>query len=267
MSIITYANLSTPILAADPGLFIQSLFAGGGGGVALDLVEASSLYRDSARTTPVSTTGDLIGSVTDLSGNGKHASQATTASKPPWQGYGTFDGVDDFLVTPAIDFTGTDKATVIASWAIGSTSGIKMLAELSATSDTNNGSFASYVNTNLNDVVLRGTGRAVLRYSDAVALDTPVVSTAEFDIAGATATDEILLRRNGATAASSVSVAGPAGTGNFGNHALYIGRRGGASLPFNGRIYRIIVIGRTLTAAERAKAEAWCAAPAGVVLP
>jgi hypothetical protein len=35
------------------------------------------------------------------------------------------------------------------------------------------------------------------------------------------------------------------GTGNYGNYPLYLFRRGGTSLPFNGRLYQLIVAGGT----------------------
>jgi len=47
------------------------------------------------------------------------------------------------------------------------------------------------------------------------------------------------------------------GTGNFGNYPLYIGRRNNASLPLNGRIFQMIVVGKTLSASELASTEAF----------
>jgi len=50
------------------------------------------------------------------------------------------------------------------------------------------------------------------------------------------------------------------GTGNYGNHILYIGRRAGASLAFVGRDYGIVVVGKAASAAEINITEAWLAA-------
>jgi hypothetical protein len=41
--------------------------------------------------------------------------------------------------------------------------------------------------------------------------------------------------------------AGDQGTGNFGNFPLYIGRRNNTNLPFNGRMYSLIILGRGVT--------------------
>src|SRR5690606_35813903 len=54
--------------------------------------------------------------------------------------YLSFDGVDDFLVTPSIDFTGTDKVTVWAGQRMLSSGG-GMLLEISDNTGTNQGSF------------------------------------------------------------------------------------------------------------------------------
>ena len=48
------------------------------------------------------------------------------------------------------------------------------------------------------------------------------------------------------------------GTGTYGNYPLYIGRRGGTTMPFNGRIYQLIVRGAASNAGQIAAGEAWC---------
>ena len=65
-------------------------------------------YQDAARTTPVALDGDVVGSLTDLTANADHVSQAATGNKPTWQnGVGDLlngqpvircDGIDDYLV-------------------------------------------------------------------------------------------------------------------------------------------------------------------------
>ncbi|WP_156790606.1 hypothetical protein [Rhodobacter ferrooxidans] len=54
------------------------------------------------------------------------------------------------------------------------------------------------------------------------------------------------------------------GTGTFGNHALYIGRRGGTSLPFNGRLYGLALRGASSTTSEIVKTERYLARKSGV---
>jgi hypothetical protein len=47
---------------------------------------------------------------------------------------------------------------------------------------------------------------------------------------------------------------------------LYIGRRGGSTLPLNGNVYQLIVCGKTLSASELASTESFVAAKTGVAI-
>src|SRR5690554_3312719 len=62
------------------------------------------LWQDAEGTVPVMSDGDPVGLMLDLSGNGNHATQATSASRPIYRTDGTLhwlelDGVDDHLST------------------------------------------------------------------------------------------------------------------------------------------------------------------------
>ena len=86
------------------GFSPASLFAGGTEGAWYDPSDLSTLFQDSAGTTPVTVAGQPVGLMLDKSGNGNHATQATAAKRPTYTtGSGlawlAFDGVDDELVT------------------------------------------------------------------------------------------------------------------------------------------------------------------------
>lgn len=235
-------------------------------GIAYDLTDKTKLYQDSTRTTLVSANGDPIGSVTDLSGNGKHASQATTASKPLFQGYADFDGVDDSWATAAIDFTGTNKATVVVS-ATKTADRNQVLVELGPNTNITAGSFVLHFPADATPVNLVANRGAVALSGGIYSLPagiTAAVLTARYDLSLASYLSATA-RVNGAEITETPNASPDPGGGTFRNDVLTIGRR--TSAAFTGRIYRMIVIGRTLTAAELSRAEAWCAAPAGVVLP
>lgn len=75
----------------------------------LDASDATTLFQDSAGTTPATANNDVIGRWADKSGNSKHATQATTASKPllkteTLNGRSTlyWAGTDDFLSTATL---------------------------------------------------------------------------------------------------------------------------------------------------------------------
>jgi hypothetical protein len=94
------------------------LFAPGESGAFYDPSDMSTLFQDAAGTIPVTGPGDPVGQMLDKSGNGFHASQDVSASRPTYQTDGTlhwleFDGVDDWLATGAMDLTHSSQASVV----------------------------------------------------------------------------------------------------------------------------------------------------------
>lgn len=82
-----------------------SLFAGGVDGLFLDPSVTSSVWQDTSATTPAGN-GDPIGRLSDLSGNGNHATQSTATKRPIYTiGSGLYssegDATDDVLATTA----------------------------------------------------------------------------------------------------------------------------------------------------------------------
>ena len=224
-----------------------SLFASGEQGVWYDPSDFSTMFQDSAGTTPVTAVGQPVGKILDKSGRGNHASQSTAAARPVLQQDGNgkyylaFDGVDDFLSTGSINFTATDKMTVVAGVRKLSDAATASFVELSAALPSNNGSFAIFLPPaagNFNAVFsVRGTSNASANYNIGAA-PVSVVFTGQADIA----TDFARVSINGI---NGTPTATDQGTGNFGNYPIYIGRRAGTSLPFNGRLYQLIVRGAT----------------------
>ena len=167
--------------------------------------------------------------------------------------YLSFDGTDDGMATPSINFTGTDKMTVWAGVRKLSDAAAGIVCELSANLNASNGSFYLAAPASPNphfNFSSKGATQVTVTANPFAAPITSVLN-AVGDISG----DISRIRVNGAQAASSAS---DQGTGNFGNYPLYIGRRNNASLPFNGRIYQLIVRGAASNAGQIAAGEAWC---------
>lgn len=256
--------MSMLLLMDDGPPFPRSLFSAGEQGIWLDPSDFSTLFQDSAGTTPVTAVGQPVGLALDKSGRGNHATQSTSASRPTLQQdsnglyYLSFDGTDDSMATPSINFTGTDKMTVWAGVRKLSDAAAAILCELSVTSAGYNGTFyiAAPVTAAANYGFL-SRGTAIATAFSAASFPSPITSvlTGLGNISG----DSSVLRVNGVQAAS---VATNQGTGNYGNYPLYIGRRGGASLPFNGRIYQLIVRGAESNAGQIAATEAYVNAKA-----
>jgi hypothetical protein len=164
-----------------------------------------------------------------------------------------WDGIDDCLVVPTLDLSFTDKVTVIAG--LTQQAGQSIALELSASANTNNGSFYLYANNGALDVQLKTTNGTNFTNT---ATSTPLgkVFSGQFDIAGASASTEIAIRVNGSAGAGAYT--GTEGAGNFGAaYPLYIGQRGGASLPFSGAIQSITLLPTLITASETATLESW----------
>ena len=191
---------------------------------------------------------------------GNHAYQTTSASRPTLQQdsnglyYLSFDGTDDGMATPSINFTGTNKMTVWAGVRKLSDATIGIVAELSASLTSNAGTFYLAAPQGAGAATYAFASRGSIAVTNitagATAPDTSVI-VGVGDISG----DIELIRRNGAQAGVSTA---DQGTGNYGNYPLYIGRRNNASLPFNGRIYQLIIRGAESNAGQIAATEAWC---------
>jgi hypothetical protein len=170
-----------------------------------------------------------------------------------------FDGVDDFLQTAAIDFSATDAMTIVAGVTKRSDAAQGCVVELTASTASNNGAFLLAAPDGATDTFAfdsKGTAQ-----TDAVvtgyAFVSAAVLTGQADISGDSAT----LRVNGVLGDTDT---GDQGTGNYANAAVYIGRRGGTSLPFNGEISSLVI--RGAATADPAPGESFAANLHGVTL-
>jgi hypothetical protein len=156
-----------------------------------------------------------------------------------------YDGIDDFLQTASVDFSATDKMTVWAGVRKLSDAAAAVVCELSANSDSTNGTFtlAASVGGNNYYAQSRGTVRSTINATGYVAPHSAVL-VAEAKIS----TDILRLHVNNAAPLSS---AADQGSGNYGNYPIYFGARAGTSLRFSGEVFSPEVIrGAASTAAQ-----------------
>lgn len=152
--------------------------------------------------------------------------------------YLKFDGVDDGLQTGAVDLSAADKLLLSAAIRRLSDSGLGVVLEASSDYSASNGTFVLLAPgaSGTPSVGFNAKGTALtggLSYTTSAAPVGLLVS-AYADIA----TSYRALRVNGAQVAFSTT---SIGTGAFGNAVLYLGRRAGTSLPFNGRLYGLLL--------------------------
>ena len=169
------------------------------------------------------------------------------------------DGVDDWMQTGAVDFSGTDKVTIAAAVRkLSDTAG--MFLESSADSSTVNGAFG----VNLAPGALAGSIGARLRGTASAganaaghAAPKSLVALIALDIARGGWDSAMSIRVNGTPQAcvQEPAFGTTVGAGNLGNHSLYFDRRGGTSLPSAARDYGTIIVGRLLTGPETAAVE------------
>jgi len=160
------------------------------------------------------------------------------------------DGTDDYMLTNSIDFTATDKMTVWAGVRKLSDAAIGIVADISATPDTSNGSSAfAIINSTTYRVAVRGTNNNQRNFTSTAAPLTNVFAYIQSTNAADSAAAVPLMQIN-SVATSGAAFTNVVSTGNFGNYPLYLFRRGGTTLPFNGRCYGIIVRGAQSSTAQ-----------------
>jgi len=170
--------------------------------------------------------------------------------------YLAFDGVDDSLATASINFSATDKMTVFAGVRKLSDAATSLIVESGIDSSSASSSFGLMGPTvgGSNKYVFNSSGSAgpSVPFTTSTTFNAPVTSvlTGLGDISG----DGATLRINGVVINSSGT---DQGTGNYAAASVFIGRRNSTSIPFNGRIYSIIVRGASTNADQLARAEAW----------
>jgi hypothetical protein len=164
------------------------------------------------------------------------------------------DGVDDGMVTNSINFTATDKMTAVVGVRKLSDATTMAIAETSNDPAANDGTFSIYY-SGISTVggygcSSKGTITAIAPITGLYPSPITNVLTGIGNISG----DSAILRVNAIQAAISTT---DQGTGNYGNYPLYLFRRGGTTLPFNGRFYGMTIVNKLLSTTELAQLETY----------
>jgi len=182
----------------------------------------------------------------------------TYATGADYPNYLYFDGSDDSLSTASIDFSATDEMSVFAGLTKNNDAALQIIYELSANLNNNNGTFHHFINSNAGlNYGSKGDLTVGINVTSGFASPVTLITTGRSDISA----DFVSLRANKIEIASSTA---DQGSGNYGNYPLYIGSRAGTSLRFNGRLYGLIVRGKTSTLDEITSTETWMSGKTGV---
>jgi hypothetical protein len=151
------------------------------------------------------------------------------------------DGSDDSLITTSVDFSATDKITVMAGVRKNSDAVRGTIVEHGDSWQTVNGSFAieAPAGTGSNDyrLVSKGTSSNSQTLTTYTAPITNIIT-----LQGNISAPLLIGRINGTQVVSSTA---SQGTGNYTSQVILIGRRPSSPLQFNGIIYTLIVRGAT----------------------
>jgi hypothetical protein len=151
------------------------------------------------------------------------------------------DGSDDSLITTSVDFSGTDKMTVMAGVRKNSDAAAGIAVELSVNSSTNNGVFAIFAGDLASatgaywTTLSKGTVRAAIESTNTF----PSPITNALSMSANIATDSLIFRSNGTQIGTTSS---DQGSGNFGNYPIHLLSRSG-SARFSGILYTLIIRG------------------------
>lgn len=255
-----FHNRHSPVTRFSPA----NLFAAGEQGVWFDPSDFSTLFQDSAGTTPVTAVGQSVGLMLDKSGRGNHTQQTNNAKRPVLEQdvngayYLKGDSVTArAMATSAIDFTGTDKMTVCAGIKKLSDAATGVISELSASSGANFGVFVlgapwSPASKRFAFNSNGDAGSVAEAATTSTTYNAPItgVLTGLGDISG----DSSILRVNGVQAAASTA---DQGAGNYGNHPIFLFARNQASLYFTGHLYGYVARGAQSSAAQITALENW----------
>lgn len=249
------------------------LFSSGEQGVWYDPSDLSSMFQDAAGTIPAAY-GQPVGLILDKSGNGNHASQATSTARPTLMQdvdgriYLSFDGVDDALTSGIVDLSSTDEMLVIAGVHKLNSVGVISPVIVNVASGSIPGAFALYApnsSGNRQYAWSVGGGSQNFRAVDGgLAAPHTAVQSLLSKISSADPDARITPRLNGITqTAFSTNLKGSA-TSAFRVDTIRIGVQG--TYYFKGRIYSLIVRGKLPAGGELAGAEHHVAQKTGVTL-
>ncbi len=235
-----------------------TLFAASEKGGWYDPSDLSSMFQDSAGTTPA-VVDSPVGRINDKSGNTFHLTQGTTANKPTLRlasgkYYLEFDGVDDSLTFATFNLSTTDKVAICAGVRKLSDAATGTLVDLGDGTSVGTISMRAPRTAAAVNYGFTGRGDNVTGNSAFVAttFTAPITNVVycQYDLAGANRAAEIVPRVNAATPTLATAGQADLGAGNFSNAVLSVGRNTTFN-PLNGYLFGMTIIGRTLTGTER----------------
>ena len=258
------------------------LFAAGEQGVWYDPSDFSTMFQDTAGTTPVTATGQSVARINDKSGRGNNATQSTSGQRPTLQQdasgkyYLSFDGSDDLMTVSGsastMKFMHSAVSSVCAGATFGNNSDPNTFVPLFG---TNNGASSNVGSSFLYDdraSVSRNNSLAILTTNSSSpgfqqvinAIDQNIISpntaTVIFynaDPANATAANRYFIYVNTGSALNTNAVNNALSTSNstFDMQIAGLGSSTTTTAPL--RLYGLVMVNSTLSTSSRQLLQNW----------
>lgn len=249
-----------------------SLFTGGIDGSWFDPSDFSTMFQDTAGTTPVTAAGQSVARINDKSGNGHNATQATSANRPTIQQDGSSNWYLSFSGSQFIDCGTTGFNTTALSLCIGfqftgsGSSNMRMLdARGTAALGSAKGWFLKTTDPSGSDGFVVDDGASHFITSNHTASagtnhvfygDFITTSALRYELEGGTGLTTVSGSALGSTTSTATSRIGA--SSNIG--AV------GPTQTLTGRIYPFVVVKSALTSTQIANLRTWVAAKCGIAL-
>lgn len=209
---------------------ITDLFVGGVAGFYYDFSRPDKLFQTTDTSTPITTAGQTIGRVDDLSPNASPATQSSSGFRPAWQAtYANFDGTDDHVLS---SLTPSATAMTVGACFRGATATRYAMASFAGSTDRSLGlglNSSGYAAASCGDQSLDGSisGSIDFRNADLVALARMTGTFVELFVNG--------VLSDSATVGGSPNTTLPYAVGARWNGSAIAN-------PWSGRIYRAFAV-------------------------
>jgi hypothetical protein len=224
-----------------------------------DPSDISTLFQDSAGTTPVTATGQPVGKMLDISGNGNHLIQPTAAARPLYTVAGAvkylqFDGVDDSLQrTFTTNFTGGVFTTLFAGRYDTGTGANSLILDMNLTLGN------SYDNATGATLLITQSGTQRSAYNNVNGTGISVAADADTVMRNSINANNFVQQLDALAEVISAHGLTPA----FNSAYFALGSTVSGISCVKGRCHGVILLNRTLTAGEIASTRTYLGAKQG----
>lgn len=232
-----------------------------------DPSDTSTLWQDTAGTSPVTADGQSVARMDDKSGNGKHLTQTTGAACPLYKTSGglhwlQFDGADDYMfrATPAFGLTTLEVFVALNEASAVGNAGIVSFAPASG----NDWSSTTGLVIETGDATKSFVGFANGGDINAAISQAGATPLAVYEMTKSASSVVVRINGSGAVTDSSFSALASTHNGSLIVGGRFLSGAVAGTNHFNGRIYGIAISNAALADADRADLRTWLGAKAGL---